>query len=79
MEDKVRIDLTSQSRHCDRQCSYALQTHRYDALFARIEMGMGKLAPEKLIGRTNPLKQSMEALVNILKFESAGVTVVTEF
>jgi alcohol dehydrogenase len=38
----------------------------------------GKLAPEKLIGRTIRLEQSIDALVNMDKFE-AGVTVVTEF
>ncbi len=50
---------------------------RYDALFAMIETG--KLTPAKLIGRTNPLQQSIDALMNMDKFEVAGVTVVTEF
>jgi alcohol dehydrogenase len=57
--------------------SHGMQAHRYDALFAMIETG--KLAPEKLIGRTITLAQSIDALVNMDKFESAGVTVVTEF
>jgi alcohol dehydrogenase len=39
----------------------------------------GKLIPEKLIGRTITLEQSLDALVNMDKFEVAGVTVVTEF
>lgn len=57
--------------------SHGMQAHRYDALFAMIETG--KLAPEKLIGRTITLEQSIDALVNMDKFEVAGVTVVTEF
>jgi alcohol dehydrogenase len=39
----------------------------------------GKVMPEKLIGRTIMLEQSIDALVNVDKFEVAGVTVVTEF
>jgi alcohol dehydrogenase len=57
--------------------SHGMQAHRYDALFALLEAG--KLAPEKLIGRTIRLEQSIDALVNMDKFEVAGVTVVTEF
>jgi alcohol dehydrogenase len=57
--------------------SHGIQAHRYDALFAMIEAG--KLAPEKLIGRTITLEQSIDALVKMDKFEVAGVTVVTEF
>jgi alcohol dehydrogenase len=57
--------------------SYGMQAHRYDALFAMIEAG--KLVPERLIGRTITLEQSNDALVNMDKFEVAGVTVVTEF
>ena len=57
--------------------SHGMQAHRYDALFAMIEAG--KLAPEKLIGRTIILEQSIDALMNMDKFETAGVTVVTEF
>ncbi len=57
--------------------SHGMQAHRYDALFAMIEAG--KVAPERLIGRTITLEQSIDALVNMDKFEVAGVTVVTEF
>jgi alcohol dehydrogenase len=57
--------------------SHGMQAHRYDALFAMIEAG--KLTPEKLIGRTITLEQSIDALVKMDKFEGAGVTVVTEF
>jgi alcohol dehydrogenase len=57
--------------------SHGIQAHRYDALFAMIEAG--KLKPEKLIGRTITLEQAIDALVQMDKFEVAGVTVVTEF
>ena len=57
--------------------SHGMQAHRYGALLAMIEAG--DLAPEKLIGRTITLAQSIDALVNMDKFEVAGVTVVTEF
>ena len=57
--------------------SHGMQAHRYDALFALIETG--KLMPARLIGRTITLEQSIDALVNMDKFEVAGVTVVTEF
>ena len=57
--------------------SHGMQAHRYDALFSMIEAG--KLKPERLIGRTITLEQSVDALVNMDKFGVAGVTVVTEF
>ncbi len=57
--------------------SHGMQAHRYDALFAMIETG--KLKPEELIGRTISLAESIDALVNMDKFQVAGVTVVTEF
>ena len=57
--------------------SHGMQAHRYDAMLAMMQSG--KLAPEKLIGRTISLEQSIDALMNMDKFEVAGVTVVTEF
>lgn len=57
--------------------SHGMQAHRYDALYAMIQAE--KLAPEKLIGRTITLEQSIDALVKMDRFEVAGVTVVTEF
>ena len=38
-----------------------------------------KLAPDKLVGKTISLEQSIDALVNMDRFETAGVTVVTQF
>ena len=57
--------------------SHGMQAHRYDAMMAM--MRSGKLAPEKLIGKTITLEQSINALMTMDKFEVAGVTVVTEF
>jgi alcohol dehydrogenase len=57
--------------------SHGMQAHRYDAMFAMMEQG--KLLPEKLVGKTISLEQSIPALMNMDRFENAGVTVVTEF
>jgi alcohol dehydrogenase len=57
--------------------SHGMQAHRYDALLAMLQAG--KLAPERLIGRRIGLEQSIDALVNIDRFETAGITVVTTF
>ncbi|ASK21102.1 zinc-dependent alcohol dehydrogenase family protein [Halomonas sp. N3-2A] len=57
--------------------SHGMQAHRYDAMLAMIQSG--KLVPEKLIGKRINLEQSIDALMNMDKFEGAGVTVVTEF
>ena len=57
--------------------SHGMQAHRYDAMLAMIQSG--KLAPEKLIGRRITLEESVQALINMDKFEGVGVTVVTEW
>lgn len=57
--------------------SHGMQAHRYDVMMNMIHAG--KLRPEKLIGRTITLEQSIEALMNMDKFASPGVTVVTAF
>ncbi|MFN3986111.1 MAG: zinc-dependent alcohol dehydrogenase family protein [Rhodocyclaceae bacterium] len=57
--------------------SHGMQAFRYEPMLAM--MASGKLRPEKLIGRTISLAQSIDALVNMDKFEVAGVTIVTEF
>ncbi len=57
--------------------SHGMQAHRYGAMLAMIQSG--KLAPDKLIGRTINLEQSIAALMNMDKFEGTGVTVVTQF
>ena len=57
--------------------SHGMQAHRYPDMLAMIQAG--KLSPEKLIGKTISLEQSIDALMNMDKFEAAGVTVVTKF
>ncbi|MCC5902107.1 MAG: zinc-dependent alcohol dehydrogenase family protein [Halomonas sp.] len=57
--------------------SHGMQAHRYDAMLAMVQSG--KLVPEQLIGKRITLEQSIDALMNMDKFEGAGVTVVTEF
>ncbi len=54
-----------------------MQAHRYDAMIEMITSG--KLAPEKLVGKTISLEQSIDALIHMDRFETAGVTVITEF
>ncbi len=57
--------------------SHGMQAHRYGAMLDMVRTG--KLAPEKLVGKKINLQQSIDALMNMDKFEVAGVTVVTEF
>ena len=57
--------------------SHGMQAHRYGAMLEMMESG--KLAPEKLIGETISLEQSIDALMNMDKFGVSGMTVVTEF
>lgn len=57
--------------------SHGMQAHRYPEMMAMIKSG--KLAPEKLIGKTVTLEQSINALINMDKFENNGVTIITEF
>ncbi|QBZ90650.1 alcohol dehydrogenase [Pseudomonas viciae] len=57
--------------------SHGMQAHRYGAMLEMITSG--KLAPEKLVGKTISLEQSIEALMNMDRFDTAGVTVVTQF
>lgn len=57
--------------------SHGMQAHRYDAMLAMIQSG--KLAPERLIGKTIDLEQAIAALMNMDTFEGTGVTVVTHF
>jgi alcohol dehydrogenase len=57
--------------------SHGMQAHRYDAMLDMIRSG--KLSPEKLIRKTISLEQSIGALMNMDKFETTGVTVVTKF
>lgn len=57
--------------------SHGMQAYRYPEMMDMIKSG--KLAPEKLIGKTITLEQSIDALVNMDKFGNLGVTVINEF
>lgn len=57
--------------------SHGIQAHRYDAMLALIESG--KLKPEKLLGRTISLEESINALTTLDQHKHPGVTVVTRF
>lgn len=57
--------------------SHGMQAYRYDAMLAMILSG--KLAPEKLLGRTIDLDQSPEVLATMDQSDTVGVTVITGF
>jgi alcohol dehydrogenase len=57
--------------------SHGMQAFRYDAMLAMVMAG--KLAPQKLLGRTINLEQSIEALITMDQNSLPGVTVITEF
>lgn len=57
--------------------SHGMQAHRYDALLALI--ATGALRPKQLVSRQISLEQSIPALMNMDRFEGAGVTVITKF
>jgi alcohol dehydrogenase len=57
--------------------SHGMQAWRYPDMMAMIEQK--KLLPEKLLGRLINLEQSLDVLVNMNQFSSAGVTVINEF
>jgi alcohol dehydrogenase len=57
--------------------SHGMQAHRYGAMLDMVRTG--KLAPEKLIGKTISLAQSIDALMKMDTFQTAGAIVVTEF
>ncbi|MBJ7550204.1 zinc-dependent alcohol dehydrogenase family protein [Marinomonas ostreistagni] len=57
--------------------SHGMQAYRYDAMLSM--MLSGKLAPQKLLGRTISLEQSIEALTTMDSSTQTGVTIVTQF
>ncbi len=57
--------------------SHGMQAFRYAEMLEMI--GSGKLAPEKLIGKTITLEESIAVLTSMHQFSEAGVTVITEF
>ena len=57
--------------------SHGMQAYRYEEMLDMIVAG--KLSPEKLIGATISLEESIAALTSMNEFNSAGVTVITSF
>ncbi len=57
--------------------SHGMQAQRYDAVFRMI--AAGTLQPQRLIRRQITLEESVEALVNMNRFESSGLTIITRF
>lgn len=57
--------------------SHGMQAYRYSELLAMIQVG--KLCPEKLIGKTISLEESLKELVNMDSFGGTGVTVINKF
>ena len=54
--------------------SHGMQAHRYPEMLEMIRSG--KLEPQKLIGKTVSLADSIAELVNLNKFDGVGVTVI---
>ncbi|MFW8634880.1 zinc-dependent alcohol dehydrogenase family protein [Cribrihabitans pelagius] len=57
--------------------SHGMQAHRYGAMLDMVRSD--KLDPARLVGREITLAQSIEALVTMDRFQSAGATVITSF
>ena len=57
--------------------SHGMQAHRYVEMLDMISAG--RLSPEKLIGRTIGLDESIETLTSMNEFRNNGVTIITAF
>lgn len=57
--------------------SHGMQAHRYAEMLRMIDAG--NLAPERLVGKTISLEESIPALMSMNDFDTTGVTVITRF
>jgi len=57
--------------------SHGMQAHRYTEMLDMISAG--RLSPEKLIGKTIKLEESIAALTSMNDFSTTGVTIILEF
>jgi alcohol dehydrogenase len=57
--------------------SHGMQAYKYPEMLRMI--GQGKLKPEKLIGKTVSLEESVDELMNMNDFSGTGVTVIDSF
>jgi alcohol dehydrogenase len=72
----IPIDLVI-ARELEILGSHGMQAHKYPEMLEMIVAG--KLQPQKLIGKTISLEESLEELVNMDSFNSTGVTVIDRF
>lgn len=54
--------------------SHGIQAYRYDAIWEMIKTR--KLTPEKLLGKTIPLKEAIPALMTMDRYENQGITII---
>ena len=57
--------------------SHGMQAHRYTDMLDMISAG--RLSPEKLIGKTITLEESIPTLTSMNDFSTTGVTIIVEF
>lgn len=57
--------------------SHGMQAYRYADMLAMIESG--RLTPERLLGKTINLDESIDVMMNMDRFDSSGISVITEF
>ena len=57
--------------------SHGMQAHKYGPLLHMIDSG--RLQPEKLIGKRIKLEDAPQALINMGKFHTFGITVINQF
>ena len=57
--------------------SHGMQAYRYPELMTMIQAG--KLSPQKLIGRTISLEESLDELVSMDQFSGTGIAVIDRF
>jgi len=57
--------------------SHGMQAYAYNEMLRMIENDV--LQPEKLLGKTISLEESIEELISMDKFQSSGITVIDKF
>ena len=57
--------------------SHGMQAYQYDAMLEMIRVG--KLHPEKLIGKTISLEESLDEFIKMDRFKGIGMTVINAF
>jgi len=57
--------------------SHGMQAHKYPEMLEMIQNGT--LQPQKLIGKTVSLEESIDELMNMNDFTGTGVTVINNF